>query len=183
MSFPARNTITGKLLNDYLQQQQRDELEDHAIHLIFAANRWELMDTMRRALMSGTTLIVDRYSYSGIAYSAAKDNMEPEWCKHAEAGLLKPDMVIYLDIGEQEAVKRHRPCEEDERYETTKFQEYVAKNYEWVLFGGGGGSVNCVRVDATRDVDSIHKQLEVIVQETVCAVKDSILEEIHWNCA
>jgi dTMP kinase len=70
MTFPDRNTTIGKTLNEYLQDQC--ELEDHAAHLLFAANRWELMPTMTDALLSGTTLIVDRYSYSGVAYSAAK---------------------------------------------------------------------------------------------------------------
>lgn len=35
---------------------------------------------MERKLLSGTTLAVDRYSYSGIAFSAAK-GLDIEWCK------------------------------------------------------------------------------------------------------
>lgn len=30
--------------------------------------------------MSGTSLIIDRYSYSGVAFSAAK-GLDVEWCK------------------------------------------------------------------------------------------------------
>jgi len=35
---------------------------------------------MESKLVSGTTLIVDRYSYSGVAFSAAK-GLDIEWCK------------------------------------------------------------------------------------------------------
>lgn len=35
---------------------------------------------METKLKTGTTLIVDRYSYSGVAFSAAK-GLDIEWCK------------------------------------------------------------------------------------------------------
>lgn len=35
---------------------------------------------MENKLHSGITLIVDRYSYSGVAFSAAK-GLDIEWCK------------------------------------------------------------------------------------------------------
>jgi thymidylate kinase len=35
---------------------------------------------MESKLPSGTTLVVDRYSYSGVAFSAAK-GLDIEWCK------------------------------------------------------------------------------------------------------
>lgn len=35
---------------------------------------------MESKLKSGTTLIVDRYSYSGVAFSSAK-GLDFEWCK------------------------------------------------------------------------------------------------------
>ncbi|PWZ16906.1 Thymidylate kinase [Zea mays] len=50
---------------------------------------------MESKLLSGTTLIVDRYSYSGVAFSAAK-GLDIEWCKAPENGLIAPDLVILL---------------------------------------------------------------------------------------
>jgi len=35
----ARESATGKIINDYLEQ--KSELDDHVIHLLFSANRWE----------------------------------------------------------------------------------------------------------------------------------------------
>lgn len=37
--FPDRNTGVGKMISSYLSNQS--QLDDHAIHLLFSANRWE----------------------------------------------------------------------------------------------------------------------------------------------
>ena len=52
----------------------------------------------------GTSLIIDRYSYSGVAFSAAK-GLNLSWCKAPEVGLLTPDLVLYLDIAPNIAVE------------------------------------------------------------------------------
>ncbi|EFJ19714.1 hypothetical protein SELMODRAFT_418926 [Selaginella moellendorffii] len=54
------------------------DLDDRAVHILFSANRWDLK--MEKKLMAGTTLVVDRFSYSGVAFSAAK-GLDLEWCK------------------------------------------------------------------------------------------------------
>ena len=49
-------------------------------------------------LNEGVTIVCDRYSFSGVAFSGAKDGMNMEWLKGPEEGLPAPDRVIYLDI-------------------------------------------------------------------------------------
>jgi dTMP kinase len=48
---------------------------------------------MRELLCSGVTLIVDRYAYSGAAYTAAKGH-NLEKCKRSDRGLIVPDRVV-----------------------------------------------------------------------------------------
>lgn len=72
---------------------------------MFTLNRWEAKTDMEKMLSEGTTLIVDRYSYSGVAFSAAK-GLDLNWCKAPEAGLLKPDLVLFLTLGEEAAKAR-----------------------------------------------------------------------------
>ena len=36
--FPDRTSLTGHMIQDYLQGKNMD---DHAVHLLFSANRWE----------------------------------------------------------------------------------------------------------------------------------------------
>ena len=49
-------------------------------------------------LNDGVTIVCDSYSFSGVAFSGAKDGMNMEWLKGPEEGLPAPDRVIYLDI-------------------------------------------------------------------------------------
>lgn len=58
------------MINAYLQSKA--ELDDHVIHLLFAANRWELATTITQTLESGTNVLCDRYAFSGVAFSASK---------------------------------------------------------------------------------------------------------------
>nr|XP_054114096.1 thymidylate kinase isoform X3 [Callithrix jacchus] len=39
LRFPERSTEIGKLLSSYLEK--KSDLEDHSVHLLFSANRWE----------------------------------------------------------------------------------------------------------------------------------------------
>lgn len=73
MHFPSRTTEIGSTINSYLKNSK--ELNDQVIHLLFSANRWEFLKEMQDLLNAGTTLVVDRYSYSGVAYSVAKGEM------------------------------------------------------------------------------------------------------------
>lgn len=91
MNFPDRSNLTGKLINEYLVNPDC-KLHDHAIHLLFSANRWENLERMKSLLYEGTTLVVDRYSYSGIAFSASKDG---------EYSLSAPSGSIYCKTGIQ----------------------------------------------------------------------------------
>ncbi|GAY42282.1 hypothetical protein CUMW_065610 [Citrus unshiu] len=63
---------------------------------------WSVMETKWKATKrkAGTTLIVDRYFYSGVVFASAK-GIDVEWCKVffcRRIGLLAPDLVLYLDI-------------------------------------------------------------------------------------
>jgi dTMP kinase len=71
ITYIDRESVSGKTLNQYLQNRDM-KYPDEAIHLIFAANRWEMRDQILSDLKSGITLICDRYAFSGVAYSAAK---------------------------------------------------------------------------------------------------------------
>eukprot|EP00268_Persea_americana_P065563 TRINITY_DN876_c0_g1_i9.p1 TRINITY_DN876_c0_g1~~TRINITY_DN876_c0_g1_i9.p1 ORF type:complete len:220 (+),score=38.79 TRINITY_DN876_c0_g1_i9:258-917(+) len=93
--FPDRTTSVGEMISAYLSN--KSQLDDRTTHLLFSANRWEKRLLMESKLKSGTTLVVDRYSYSGVAFSAAK-GLDIEWCKAPEIGLVAPDLVVYLDI-------------------------------------------------------------------------------------
>ncbi|VVC99216.1 unnamed protein product [Leptidea sinapis] len=94
-NFPSRNTEIGKVINNYLLS--KTDLPDETIHLLFSANRWEKSKEIISKLETGITVIVDRYCYSGVAFSAAK-GLDLNWCKASDMGLPKPDKVFFLTI-------------------------------------------------------------------------------------
>ncbi|RVX70412.1 hypothetical protein B0A52_05911 [Exophiala mesophila] len=120
VKFPDRTTPTGVMINSYLTSKTQQD--DHSIHLLFSANRWEAIKGIERDLDAGVDVIVDRYSFSGAVYSAAKANpdLSLEWAWSPEIGLLKPDMLLFLDISPDDAAKRGNYGEE--RYETEMMQ-------------------------------------------------------------
>lgn len=106
MRFPDRSTPSGGVIDNYLQS--KSELDDRAVHLLFSANRWEAAPDLLRQLNDGTTVVCDRYAYSGVAFSSAKPRLsnDLEWCQACDVGLPAPDAVIFLDLSLDEAEKR-----------------------------------------------------------------------------
>jgi hypothetical protein len=107
--FPDRTTSVGHMLDAYLRGTPEGDADDAAVHLLFSANRWEKRCVRCRggggvqhshltsfpnplrcqrtrlleALQAGTTLVVDRYAYSGVAFTSAKrvQGLGLDWCK------------------------------------------------------------------------------------------------------
>ena len=157
--YPDRTTAMGKMIDAYLQS--KTDMDDGAIHLLFSANRWEKRQAMEAKLESGTTLVVDRYSYSGVAFTAAKGvpGLDLEWCKAPERGLLRPDCVLYLDVPVDQAEKRGGFGEE--RYETTELQKNVRANFEALTEDWW------TTVDATGSVEEVAATCERVARDAV----------------
>ncbi|KGB77659.1 thymidylate kinase [Cryptococcus deuterogattii 99/473] len=125
--FPDRTTQIGKMIDAYLQS--KTEIDDHAIHLLFSANRWECSAAIRRDLASGITVIADRYAFSGIAFSAAK-GLCFDFCLQPDAGLPLPDATLYLTLPPETAARRSAYGEE--RYESVSIQQAVRQQFKLV---------------------------------------------------
>uniref|UniRef100_A0A1Q3EVR0 Thymidylate kinase n=1 Tax=Culex tarsalis TaxID=7177 RepID=A0A1Q3EVR0_CULTA len=159
MNFPDRSTDCGKLINSYLTN--KDNFTDEGIHLLFTLNRWEARKQMEQLLQDGTTLIVDRYSYSGVAFSSAK-GLDMEWCKAPEAGLLKPDLVILLTLTSEALAKRGGFGEE--RYEVPEFQRRVMAK-----FAALKDDSYWRQIDADKGQDELTVELSELVLTTIDA--------------
>ncbi|GAB2293168.1 dTMP kinase [Dionaea muscipula] len=113
---------------------------------------------MEDKLKAGTTLVVDRCSYSGVAFSSAK-GLSIDWSKASDTGLLAPDLVLYLDIPPEKASERGGYG--DERYEHLDFQKKVAEKYK-VLIDNSWKTV-----DACLPMEDVQKQLRELVLDCV----------------
>lgn len=145
--------------------------EDHVIHLLFSANRWEAANAIRTAITEGTTVVIDRYYYSGIVYSAAKDNptLSLQWARHPEIGLPQPDLCIFLDITAEAAAKRGGFG--TEKYETSVMQQRVRELFYNLAKSPDGKTMTIV--DGGRDVDEVHRDITEKVQEVMERVATS----------
>jgi len=167
--FPNRVTPIGQMIGQYLKGDQH--LDDHVIHLLFSANRWEMRDQLERWLASGVSVVADRYAYSGVAYSAAKPGMDWHWCRRPDAGLPRPDLVLYLTASEESIVARNGFG--DEKYETIAFQHKVKQNYDSLK------DDYWLTISADKSEDELHKELLTSVLNTIERVKSCGDNRIH----
>ena len=160
INFPDRTSKTGHLLNEYLTNSDM-KLNDEAVHLLFAMNRWEKKEELIADLESGKNIVCDRYAYSGVTYSSCK-GLDFQWCLNADRGLIKPDLVIYIEVDLK--VIAERAGFGEERYEKTEFQtkvkeqfnkfkEMYAGSQHWVTVQGG-----------EKSIDEMHKDIIEIVK-------------------
>lgn len=159
--FPDRTTVIGKMIDAYLQMKA--DMDDHAVHLLFAANRWECMPAILAQLDAGTSVVLDRYVYSGICFSAAKrlsDGTAPmtwEWCRSPDVGLPMPDLVLFLNVAPQ--VQEQRGGFGGERYEQTALQERVRGNFARAQLDHEAlGGIWC-QINADLGLDQVTEQM------------------------
>ncbi|KAG2487939.1 hypothetical protein HYH03_013518 [Edaphochlamys debaryana] len=116
---------------------------------------------MLRLLASGTTLVLDRYSYSGVAYTAAKGvgHLDTSYCRSVEVGLPAADLVVLMRLSAEEGAARGGYGQE--RYEKLDFQRKVAEQFAALVDGQWLG------VDATGAPEAIHQQVLAAVRPVV----------------
>ncbi len=100
---------------------------------------------MTALLAAGTTILCDRYYYSGMVYSAAKAAATSPvaavhrlaWARAPEVGLPRPDVVVFLDVDDETA--RARGDWGAEVYERADMQRRV-RDLFWALSMGRAGA-------------------------------------------
>jgi dTMP kinase len=165
--FPDRTSTIGQMINNYLASTT--DMDDRTIHLLFSANRWEAAKSIEAKLAEGTTLICDRYAYSGAAFTAAK-GYDLEWCKSPDKGLPAPDAIVFLDMPVEEAAKRGDFG--GERYEKIDFQKSVKAKY-MELQKGDKENLPWYVIDANQEIEAVQKEVAIIVDDVreLCKTK------------
>ena len=152
LRFPNRTTPIGNLINSYLGNKM--DMCNESIHLLFSANRWEMCSIIRDHLENGITVVADRYTYSGVAFSMAK-GMDMEWCLQSDKGMPVPDLVLFMRIADTS----DRPGWGGERYETKDFQERVRTAFSYLHDARW-----CV-VNASKSVDEVELSIRKVVNK------------------
>ncbi|CAN3374808.1 hypothetical protein DIURU_002215 [Diutina rugosa] len=171
IKFPDRSTPVGQLLDRYLTDASFN-LPDETVHLLFSANRWEVVAQLEDKLLKGKHIIMDRYIYSGIAYSLAKRTTprisNSQWLYAPDRGLPKPDITLFLTLDLEE--QANRKGWGDERYEKAPFQAKVKENFDQLF------SANSIIDNGVVEViDVNHKSID--------EVTDAIWNKVTTNGA
>ncbi len=138
-SFPNKNTTTWNAIQAY--QQEFVDSHPKAIHLLYSSNRWELQETITEHLNAGYIVLLDRYFYSGIAYSCGYNSVDFSWACAVEQGLIVPDIIFYIDTPRH--IRESRLClNTGDRYENIQIQDKIESIYktlitsEWTIIDG-----------------------------------------------
>lgn len=158
----------GKLIRDIFSH--KTEADQRVIAALFAADRLQhLLDKTRgilRLLEEGFTVITDRYYFSSYAYHSVHEGIDLDWVikiNELSAGLLRPDINIYLNVSPQFSMERLRQGREQlEMYETLDNQLKVydmyekafhqLKNDEYIVKINGENTVDKVALDIQKKV-------------------------------
>lgn len=138
-NFPDYATPLGRQLRAYLAGRSR--LNYRAVHLLYAANKWERVKELNHELRRGRNIIVNRYSPSNLAYGVAH-GLPLEWLETLENGLPKPSAVFVLDITPGTSFGRKRKPrdvhEADRKYLSKVRSAYLrlAGRHGWKVIDG-----------------------------------------------
>ncbi|AFB76896.1 thymidylate kinase [Cotia virus SPAn232] len=172
LEFPKRSTDIGRVITLYLEK--KIDLEPHCVHLLFSANRWEHVPLIQEKINKGITLVVDRYSFSGIAYTLAKKkNISLEWTIQSDSGIPKPDMIIFLKFDNVES----RTSFGIERYETVDFQNNVMVYFKKLI---NDKSLYWEIIDASKNINDIHDEITKLSENIIEKVRYTSLNKL-WK--
>ena len=96
LPFPNNQTPLGRFLKRALREHIPLSMWTH--HVMFSLHRWEFTSWITDTLNRNYAIIIERYAWSGTAYSCASDpEASPSKYMHLDAGLPQPDLVICLN--------------------------------------------------------------------------------------
>jgi len=137
--FPNYSTPLGRQLKAYLAGKSR--LDVRAVHLLYAANRWEVAEDLEGEIQGGMNVIVNRYWPSNLAYGISH-GLSSEWLSCLDRGLPKPRLVIVLDISPTTSLKRKMKGRDVHEGDLTYLRKVrstylsLARRYMWRVVDG-----------------------------------------------
>lgn len=132
---------------------------------------------IRETIAKGYTIVCDRYYYSGMVYSAAKNNptLDLQWARQCDVGLPRPDKVIFLDLELEQ--QEQRGGFGDEKYEKKEMQKEVRWEFLRLRFTPGESS-DMVVVNAGSSIEEVVEKIWPEIQPTFNMIENGLLNEL-----
>ena len=132
MTHEPTTSPFGSLLRDCMSG--RIDTDERTIAALFAADRLDHIqrpaDGMLARLNEGETVLCDRYYFSSFAYNGGFAPLE--WVielNRPAMEILRPDLVVYLDLPAEDGMARVGRRTERERYENLERQRLIRAKY------------------------------------------------------
>jgi dTMP kinase len=149
-SFPDYSTPIGKKIQSYLTGKHK--FPPQVIHCLLAANRWEKLDEIKKAISNNSVLIMNRYYQSNLIYGLV-NGIPAEWLEHLDAGLPKADLVIVLDVNQKESFNRKK-SKRDKFEKNKNFSQNISLTYRKIA-----KKKKWKVVDASLSKEDVHKSI------------------------
>ena len=139
--FPDYSTVIGKEINNYLHGKRKFPPE--IIHYLYAANRWEKLEEIKKSTVKNSVLIMNRYYHSNLVYGVA-NGLKEKWLQKLEEGLPRADLVIVLDISQTKSFSRKKSKRDkfeknkDFSQKVSQIYRRLAKKHRWKLVDASG---------------------------------------------
>lgn len=146
---PIYDEPIGKVIKSNLEK--KISLASETIAMLYAADRHEHYLKVKKALDEDKIVISDRYKYSNMAYQGA-NGVDPKWIEEIEKYSLDPDMVFYIRVRPESAMKRRK--EKDLYEENYEFQKKVFDIYEIL-----SKKYKFIVIDGEKSIEEIHKNI------------------------
>lgn len=160
-----------------------ENFDPYTSTLLFLAG---ITDTLARniipALQDGKNVLMDRYVYTLLVRARAR-NVSGQFLQVLDS-LREPDLTIYMDIDEHEAIKRKGLVSEEQvsYWEAGCDLELSASKIEnWFLYQRiirkeymelFREKPNCVLIDSSADKDTVHERICAAVRGSIAGMSD-----------
>lgn len=184
--FPQyEKTFFGQMVGRYLNGEfgEADDVDPYLASLLFAGDRWQASESIRKDLAAGKTVISNRYIQSNMGFMCAKFKTKNEqekylsWLEKLEFqiyGIPKPDLVIYLYVPyeisqklvDKKTKRSYTDLRRDIHEKNTDFLKRVEQSYlmlartypEW-------RKIDCVRDGEIMSIEEIAKKVYRVVEK------------------
>ncbi len=155
--LPDYQTDVGQIIYKYLNQAEMPS-NPEVLHLLYAANRYEIRDVINFHLNDGYVVIMNRYYQSNIVYGSV-NGLEIRWLYTLDENMPRSDLTIILDVPVQITEKRGTLMAKNRFEHDRELKERVreafltlAEKEKWKV------------IDAARSKEDIHNDIIRIVE-------------------
>lgn len=160
-------TKIGENIRNIILNPDFAEMSDVTEMLLYAASRAQLMkEVIVPALESGKVVISDRFVDSSMVYQGIARNLGADtvWAANAPGiGKYKPDRIYYIDIPEEEGLRRKASQKKLDRLEqeSIDFHHLVSEGYRIVL----SDRKDVLKIDGMMDRDEIQNIIRMDIEK------------------